>query len=684
MLGEYIRNGRHNPRWDDAAHTFIESALPWWAGCRDVPTRSADLLPLADNALRLGCNDPVVLLLAGRAKVAADPQSADASLLIARALEAFRDTPYPRGVACVAAAEFVEDCDRRRDGTGQADPAKKLWLQWFGQSLTDGSYAASEQVALALQLGSGRGQTLFKQHRAQCAPALDAAGSSVAPWLRLWLSGARHIDDAWEARGSDVGSKVTAAGWRGFAAEIASARRDLTASWQLNPHRPEAAAAMVTVAMAENGRTGETERLWFDRAVTAQIDYHHAYRSMVYALYPRWGGSQRAMIAFGRACAKTNLYSTGVPMELHAAMQHIGWDAGNPAAGFRDPELYAALETVFAGYEADATQQNRRPYFHGWHARAASLAGHDEDAYRLLREVDFRLTPDVVEDLEKGQTREDFIGRLAVLSSPARTKALSAEQSMTDAGTADRALSLYKEAFEQCRTDPRAAKYLQEKIAILTTQEQLRSGQWLSLQPAAGSGGTPLGWRSKLGHWQVEADGSLTGRCGGSGLMLVNEARVGPDFEMRGEMDFLPGAANEVQSGVVFGHPDFEGEDWRSWRLKRNGREGAIAILSQHWYDGPKEDVPVPDHNTFDFQSSHGRMTLTINGREIFHERSLAKGLVDSEDSLVGLGGYSHQGNVFGVRYRNLQIRRLGAAPGVPANVPVQATKNLSKETIWR
>lgn len=77
-------------------------------------------------------------------------------------------------------------------------------------------------------------------------------------------------------------------------------------------------------------------------------------------------------------------------------------------------------------------------------------------------------------------------------------------------------------------------------------------------------------------------------------------------------------------------------------------------------------------------------MTLTINGREIFHERSLAKGLVDSEDSLVGLGGYSHQGNVFGVRYRNLQIRRLGAAPGVPANVPVQATKNLSKETIWR
>ena len=81
--------------------------------------------------------------------------------------------------------------------------------------------------------------------------------------------------------------------------------------------------------------------------------------------------------------------------------------------------------------------------------------------------------------------------------------------------------------------------------------------------------------------------------------MLVNDTPVGPDFELRGEMDFLPGAPGEQQAGVVFGHPDMESEDWQSFRLKRNGPDGAIATVSCHWHDGPKRTLAVPDHNAF-------------------------------------------------------------------------------------
>ena len=671
MLNSYTDAGRHAPRWDAAARAFIVRALPWWAGCRDVPAAAADLVPQADETLKLGCNDPLVLYLAGKVKAAADRESADASGLLSRAVEGFRDSAYPRGVACVAAADFVEDCERRRDGTGQSNAAKTYWLAWFKQSLRDGSYPLEDQSVLADQLAIGRGANLFEANRAACCLALDAAGERyVAPWLRLWLSGVRHLADAWTARGGDVASNVTKDGWRGFAQGLALARRDLVVSWQLDPHRPEAATTMIAVVMGEHDTHHENERLWFDRAVTAELDYHPAYQKMMWALYPRWGGSHRAMTAFGEACARTNFCNTGVPLEFHYALLSMGWDEGDSAFAFNDPQLYKILENVFASYEAYPPQAGHRVLFHSWHARAAALSGHYAEACELLQQVNFQLASEVVDELSLGgQDAAKFLDRVAALGGLSGPQALAAEEAIK-AGKTDRALTHYRAAQEAAMGDVRATNYLQGKIAVLEAEARLGAGDWVPFQPIAGVGNAPMGWTSKLGHWHVEPDGSLTGQCGASGLMLVSDAHVGPNFELRGEMDFLPGAADEVQSGVVFGHPDFEGEDWRSLRLKRNGREGSIVLLSQHWHDGPKQTLAVPDHNTFVLQSWKGVLTVMINGQVMFRNQPLVEGRVDADDALVGLGGYSHQGNTFAVRYRHLQLRRISAPPAALADVP--------------
>ncbi len=658
MLGGYDRNARHDPRWHAAARAFIERTLPWWAGVHDDPVTSAELVAQARTVLSLGCDDPLVLYFAGLVEEHTDRQSPVAGPLLTRALLGFQNAPYPRGVALVAAAELVADCDRRRDGTGESKPVKQWWLLWFKQALQDGSFTAQEQDVLAGRLSQGEGSLLFDEQRDACCEIVDTAGDrAVAPWLRRMLSGKRHVADAWQARGHDYAANVTTAGWRGFESGMALARTDLTASWQLNPRRPEAATLMVSVALGQNASGTDGPRAWFDRAVRAQVDYGPAYDRFVTTLLPQWGGSSDAVRAFGQTCADTADYDTGVPIQMNEIAQEL-----EPGETYGNARFYATLERVFAGYEEARSQVGRRIYHHCCHARAAELTGRYADAYRLLKEVDFQISPELAAELAEDPSSGNYIERLAAYGGPGGDDARSGDR-LVQRGRADSALERFRAALAAAASEPRAAVYLRGRIAMLETDRQLADGKWVSFQPMAGPGGAPVGWTSKLGTWKVAADGALIGQTGASGLMLVNDTRVGADFEVRGEMDFLPGAPSEQQAGVVFGHPDMESDDWQSFRLKRNGPDGAIATISCHWYDGPKRALTVPDHNAFVLQSWRGQITLTINGAVVFRAQRIDKGRVNDGSVLVGLGGYSHHGNPFTVAFRQLQLRRINGAP---------------------
>ena len=113
-----------------------------------------------------------------------------------------------------------------------------------------------------------------------------------------------------------------------------------------------------------------------------------------------------------------------------------------------------------------------------------------------------------------------------------------------------------------------------------------------------------------------------------------------------------------------------ESDDWQSFRLKRNGPDGAIATVSCHWQEGPKVPMAVLDHNIFLLQSLRGNISLTVNGAALFHDAHLNDGAVTDGTGLVGLGGYAHHGHTFTVTYRNLQIRRLTGDPQTAAGEP--------------
>lgn len=658
MLSGYDHAGRHGSRWNTEARGFIEQALPWCAGLRDSPVGATDLVPLARRALQPGCDDPLVLYLAGVVEQRADRQSPVAGPLLARAVEEFEHTPYLRGVAMLAAAEMAADCERRRDGTGQDKPAREAWLRWFGQALGDGSFQPDEQAALAWHLARGEGYGLFETNRAACMDLVDHARvGTVAPWLRGWLSGKRHLADAWEARGNGYASEVTPAGWRGFERELALARRDLTASWQLDPHRPEAAGVMITVALGQNARGADGPRAWFDRSVRAQVDYFPAYTKFRQALEPKWGGSLQAMQRFGSTCAANADYHTEVPGYLIHVVRGLHY-----SEGYRNPEMYAALERVFAGYEAVPLPPNRRAYYHDWHARAAELTGRYAQAYQLLKEVNFVVDPELAASLAGDQEDAGYVQRIAAYGGPGGEDARAGDE-LLRRKHGETALRRFQAALALEGTEPRAASYLQSRIGALETERRLAAGEWTSVQPASGANGEPVGWTSKLGTWHIAPDGALIGQAGATGLMLVSEAKVGANFELSGELDFLPEAPGEEQSGAMFGHPDLEREDWQSFRLKRNGPDGDIATISRHWHDGPKEPLKVPDHNVFALQAWHGYLTLTVNGEIVFRHERLDQGQVRDGTGLIGLGGYSHHGSTYTVAFRKLQLRRLDKAP---------------------
>jgi Domain of unknown function (DUF4034) len=133
------------------------------------------------------------------------------------------------------------------------------------------------------------------------------------PAALLYIEGEWQIQAAWQDRGDDWASKVTAKGWQGFADHLAKARIALVQAWDLDPKITETATAMIHVSMGESNP--EEMRTWFDRAVAMRFDDADAYDSYIYGIYPRWLGNREALMGFADECAATERYDTQVPLK---------------------------------------------------------------------------------------------------------------------------------------------------------------------------------------------------------------------------------------------------------------------------------------------------------------------------------------------------------------------------------
>jgi hypothetical protein len=668
LLGAYDRVGLKNPLWDAEARAFIERASGRVMGY-DPPGRLEDLLQEGGHLLDLGCNDPLVLYLHGRHLVVKDGCLNVATETLRQSVDGMKSVPYPRAVARYAASA-LKRCDTTRNvNKGWRAGLADLEARWFKESLADGSFRNGDQVVLASALAQGTGPDLLR--RSGVAVAAEVSNLPWADkWLRLFVAGEAEAQQAYKARGTGWADEVSEADWKLVRQHAVRARENLTRAWQLRPDRPEAAAQMAYLVNVDCG-AGESVRMWFDRAVAAQMDYWPAYDAMITSLRDRWGGGTGELFGFARECAATQRFDTIVPSEALEVATTVASDEVDDARrrlnsvpmspAYGQEPVYHMLAQVLGGYIGEAVQSPRRAYWESRFACTAFGARRYREAREHLHAAGGHLALEIPHQPEWPASRWE--SAIEVLGDESVPEARAAEDLLT-AGQRSAALQRFRAAERRLGGVAAARPYLQHRIATLALEEDLGRGQWVKFLPQTTDF---AGWMLVYGEWRLEPDGALWGTFGASGSNLLCASRVGANFEIRGEIETATQTARLWHGGILFGYPEAGSSAWLAFRI------GAIAGGPRAWLSRglsiPAHHVGIPlcPRNRFHLQFWNGRVNATVNDtvvvRDYLHP---GDGYLFDEGTLVGLGGYLDE-EPFAVRYRNVELRRLSRPPAPEA-----------------
>jgi len=385
----YRKVGMRGPSWDEDAIRMLATFAEWRTDPR-LPAPTSMFLSLGQTLMKRGCNDPLVLYCYGYALLESQ-RPLDAEPVLRRAVDGFGQSEYPRICAADAANRMAAVLKQVAGETDQ-DRAHYLDLsiRYLGESLTDGSFRPSELGLFLDMLDYSSWAAILEGRELDLYQALQR-DEKADPYAVMVVGGRYHIAAGWQARGSNWGSEVSEQGWEEFDAHLRAARKLLTEAWKMRPDLPYAPTEMITVVGAGGGANGETERLWFDRSVAAQLDHQWAYETLLWFMRPRWSGSHEEMYQFGLACLQTGRFDTTVPMYFVVAVYNITDDLDGSPTYWEKPETYEHLQALFDGYARAENRPAPTTFYDTVHAAAAYRCGHEDVAKELLRKLGDKL-----------------------------------------------------------------------------------------------------------------------------------------------------------------------------------------------------------------------------------------------------------------------------------------------------
>jgi len=644
----YQEVGERDPAWDEPALELLEMFARYFSEVSEAPT-SEELLAAAEPLMDTECNDPVVLYCVGAA-LHENEKLAEAEPYISRAVDDFEESRYSRWRAWAAAKRLYVVCQSLGGEKGeQAEQWAELAIKWAAEAAAE-PFATPEQRILweQFEMDDASPMELWERQFYEAITAQPTAD----PWIVNMASGYYHVAKAWEERGVRWASEVTEEGWEGFHKHLDLAREHLTAAWELHPEYPEAAAEMIVVVMAEGGEPGETERLWFDRAVAAQFDYLPAYAKLEWALSYRWGGSAQQLYEFGLECLNTKRFDTDVPWRLLEIVWQITGTDGEPQ-WWRKPGVYQNLKTMFEGILAAPRPDADRAHQKLMYAGSAWRAGAYDDARCLFDEMGDQISEAKFLELFKWSLARSR-GEVYAATGPLGEQVRRAE-ALWLAGNVNQALPLFQEALVSA-TDEEVLAYLRDRAVTLRIEADLAGDDWVDIMPGEGMAGwQPVECR---GVWSMEPDGSLAGTPTGSGALIACNARIEGNFEMRGEIELPP---ERGEGGVIL---RIKNPGWIGWTSLRIDAAGSRVIVGRSFYSPTQEKEVIPKQtNTFLVQVWNDRVTAYLNGELVFADYELEPDYRPQLKGQVGLGAW--HGNQFEAPtlYRNVQIRRLTTRP---------------------
>lgn len=632
---------------DEAARALLRGWVARWVHLDDEPTAdqlrewqaavsSGEDHPLIDFAIAaLNPRDPARLQRLQRADQALAAWSDGATVLLLTRLELWHASPRTKGQP-----------SSRTDGP----VLEALKLALTARPITPGDHWAWQYL-----LTDGIGAEFIEASGESALAIIDAA-TALEPWLKHRVRGSYEVAAAWAARGNGWSNEVSRPGWKGFEAHLALARQELEEAWKLNPKNPGAAAQMITVAMGSSRNPATEMRLWFDRAVTARLDYSGAYSQLRWGLRPRWHGSTEAMLALGRACLATNRYDTWIPWEYYQALADIASEWDEPEAYYPERGNWAEVKRMLDGY----LNAPHPPASHlAFLTRAAVLADRfhrPQDCRQYLTEANFTLDPVAASTL--GVELRHWLPRTSAQSGPA-AGTLHAADAAERKQDFDTAMSLLAQAAAISDLDAPARQYVQQRLDRLEAISKLQEVPW---QPLLGPDGM-TDWKPRFGELKaVTADLVEANQP----MMLIRQEPVGATFELRGEVEFEPNAPDSMAT-FALGQPDNKSDKWLGVSLRRQDDGDCSVILARRYFDEPFTKRPtVPARSTVHLRVTAGLLSLTLNGATVI-ERPIDLPEALSPESRLALTLPRLRAGASTVRWHKLAWRRLPPDTVVPA-----------------
>jgi hypothetical protein len=366
-------------------------------------------------------------------------------------------------------------------------------------------------------------------------------------WIHL-LAGETYLDNARAARGGDYANKVKDEQWEKYYSEGDKAMVHLRHAWHLRPEYPVAAGQMISVTLGIDDE-GRTRADWFRKAIDAQLDYNLAYDTYLVSLLPRWGGSEQAMIAFGKDCVATDRFDTVVPYVFFDVIEMLVRAEKHPRSTLFQtfPDLKPALDGFCLQRAAwmKEVAALQTPYVHNRFPDLVLQTYLDNRCDQEARELalaipDDRMPHRISDGAEVGTFSISRLKASNEATGPLidqlvkRLQRRPVEEYSEENAAADQAdLTRLKEV----ATEPAAMECLGHLAAMVNQRQALARGEWADLL----NGPNSFGWEFSAGSavydesgkfWQLSGRPDSTHPVGGRPLLpmpvpLEIEAQIG-------------------------------------------------------------------------------------------------------------------------------------------------------------
>lgn len=648
MVQPYKDVGSRDDTWDKPAIEFLTEMARHFASAEGYKSRTT-LIEMAELLLEQDCDDPLVRYCLGA--MLSDAQLDKASnarglSLVGQAYEGLVQRGYPANRCFAAADRLRKKANLDKGQSEQAEKYLELAKMHALECVFQDDLETSDGRTIYGHVNRFADSLTLESRKEFCESA--QVDEEASPYLVNMLTAEYHLKAAWKARGGGYAYKVTEEGWEGFAEHMRLARAGFEKAWRVAPHRPEGATAMIKIAMGSSSSSLSEMRMWFDRAVKAQLDYQTAYSHLAYGLMPRWHGSHDSMYEFGVECMQTGRYDTYVPYQLCDILYQIIRDDHNPLGNgyIRKPGLYENTRTLCKNYiEAPGNEVDILWWKTTWLC-FAYLAEQWDDAAELLEELGSDLNANALGRVPLAAN--EVISAVRLHASPhaeAIVKAIDA----ADNGRVQQATAALEEILAEDNLQPSVVRQLKSRLQGLNWGRDFEKGKAVRLMPKENLNG----WRVAGGNWTRTSNGGLQGVSDRSGVMLECAANFGTDWQISGEVTHGKSPYNSWDAGVLLleeGEPEYS--------IMFNPSENWVAAGSHKKLKQFRKAF-TPDGKTTKFviRIEEDNVNVWLNG-ELVIEAQEVPGLSYSRSSRLAIGAkYTWSGST--LTFENLEIEQV-------------------------